>query len=405
MPSFNVEIESLDGKARENLEITGLEMENLTTVLRPDLRKLKTKYKHTKDKQLYLTDHGKQTIHMILGDKTFCSIKAEKIYKGEKDEPIVQDTNFGWVIHEGDNDNVNCLFTRESNDYETLYSLDVFGGEDTGENDQLDVMMEFKENITRQEEGRYNVNVPSIPGMQLTEINETQSRKRLQNVERMMRGNEKLKAEYVEVVESQLRDGVIEKVPSELQGQKRSIAAKYLGHYESQDMTNPIRILGHIWDKKEDTLTIHINEDVGDGPITKNAILSQLDPLGIISPTVVQGKRIFREACGEGKGWNNEVPKPLVKDYLKWWRQLREIKIPRSLIKEGKKVKAVQLQIFADGSDKACSSVTIAIIKQGSDTVKGLLVSKSRISKRNTSMPGLELVGGQMAANMARNVL
>ncbi len=48
------------------------------------------------------------------------------------------------------------------------------------------------------------------------------------------------------------------------------------------------------------------------------AILSQLarvyDPLGIISPTVVEGKRIFREACDEGKGWNNEVSKPLVKD-------------------------------------------------------------------------------------------
>ena len=89
---------------------------------------------------------------------------------------------------------------------------------------------------------------------------------------------------------------------------------------------------------------------------------------------------------------------------MKWLRQLREIKIPRSLIKEGKKVKAVQLHIFADASDKACSSVTIAIIEQGSDIVKGLLVSKSRISKRNTSMPRLELVGGQMAANMARNV-
>eukprot|EP00795_Rhopilema_esculentum_P017902 gene17902-biopygen2731 len=139
-------------------------------------------------------------------------------------------------------------------------------------------------------------------------------------------------------------------------------------------MTNPTRILGHIWDKKEDTLTIPINKDVGDGPITKNAILSQLarvyDLLGIISPTVVEGKRIFREACDKGKGWNNKVSKPLVKDYLKWLRQLREIKIPRSLIKEGKKLKAVQLHIFADASDKACSSETIAIIEQGSDTVK-----------------------------------
>ena len=149
MPIFNVEIESLDGKARESLEVTGLEMENLTTVLKPDLRKLKTKSKHAKDKQYYLTDNGKQTIHMILGDKIFCSIKTEKICKGEKDEPIVEGTSFGWLIAGGVYANVNCLFTTESNDYERLYSLDVLGVEDRGENDQLDVMRELKENITR----------------------------------------------------------------------------------------------------------------------------------------------------------------------------------------------------------------------------------------------------------------
>ena len=37
--------------------------------------------------------------------------------------------------------------------------------------------------------------------------------------------------------------------------------------------------------------------------------------------------------------------------------------------------------------------------------MKGLLTSKSRLSKRNTSIARLELVGGQMAANMAKNLL
>ena len=51
----------------------------------------------------------------------------------------------------------------------------MLGVEDRGENDQLDVFKEFKENVTRQEDGRYNVNVPWIPGMELTETNEAQS--------------------------------------------------------------------------------------------------------------------------------------------------------------------------------------------------------------------------------------
>ena len=81
------------------------------------------------------------------------------------------------MIHGGDYPNINCLFTRESSEYERLYSLDVLGVQDRGEHDQLDVFREFKENVTRQEVGRYkkryNVNVPWIPGMELTETNET----------------------------------------------------------------------------------------------------------------------------------------------------------------------------------------------------------------------------------------
>ena len=107
-----------------------------------------------------MTETGNHIIHIILGDKAFCRIKTESVFKGEKNEPIV-----------------------ESSEYERLYSLDVLGVEDRGENDQLDVFKEFKENVTRQEDGRYNVNVPWILGMELTETNEAQSQKRLYNVE------------------------------------------------------------------------------------------------------------------------------------------------------------------------------------------------------------------------------
>ena len=45
--------------------------------------------------------------------------------------------------------------------------------------------------------------------------------------------------------------------------------------------------------------------------VTKRSILSQLsaiyDSLGVISPTIVKGKRIYREACHEKTGWNSEV--------------------------------------------------------------------------------------------------
>ena len=56
------------------------------------------------------------------------------------------------------------MFTRETNEYERLYSLDVLGMEDPGEGDQLDVYREFQESITTRNDGRYEVSVPWIPG-------------------------------------------------------------------------------------------------------------------------------------------------------------------------------------------------------------------------------------------------
>ena len=128
-------------------------------------------------------------------------------------------------------------------------------------------------------------------------------------------------------------------------------------------------------------MQVPINKIEEEKPVTKNTILSQLakvhDPLGIISPTLVEGKRIFRDACDEQNCWDTEVSKPLVRDYFRWLKQLRQINIPRSLMKDNRKVKSVKLHIISDASDKACSSATIAVVEQGAEKVKGPLTSKS----------------------------
>ena len=89
---------------------------------------------------------------------------------------------------------------------------------------------------------------------------------------------------------------------------------------ESENMGNPSKILGHIWNKREDTLQVPMNKIEEGKPVTKNTILSQLarvyDPLGIISPTLVEGKRIFWDACDEQKGWDVEVSKLLVREII-----------------------------------------------------------------------------------------
>ena len=70
---------------------------------------------------------------------------------------------------------------------------------------------------------------------------------------------------------------------------------------ESEDVVNPCKILGHTWEKKHDTLEVNLKPLPPDETVTKRTILSRLgsiyDPLGLISATVVEGKRLYREAC------------------------------------------------------------------------------------------------------------
>ena len=98
------------------------------------------------------------------------------------------------------------------------------------------------------------------------------------------------------------------------------------------------------------------------------------------------------------------VSEKLAKAWLKWIAQLRSVKVPRSLVRQCNEVKSIDLHLFADASSLACSAATIALVKKDPGTVQGLLTSKSRISKRNTTMPRLELVAGHMAAKRVNNV-
>ena len=220
MPVFNLTIESFDGSAQENIEVTGTRLSDFTTVRRPDIRELKKLYAHTKDKAFYMQIGNECPIHIIIGDSTYCRIKTEEVYKGKPGEPIVEGTTFGWVIHGGDFSDSQCMFTRESTEYERLYSLDVLGVEDRGEDDQLDVYTEFQESITRGSDGRYEVCVPWITGAEVSNTNEIPSRKRLENVERKLRRNEELKSDYEKIVLEQLDQGIVEKAPKQPTGNR-----------------------------------------------------------------------------------------------------------------------------------------------------------------------------------------
>ena len=90
MPIFNISIESLDGKASEKIQVTGTKLQNFITVRKPDINKLKKQYEHTKGKRFYKQIGDGYSMHVILGDSTYCRIRTEEVYKGQPGEPIVE---------------------------------------------------------------------------------------------------------------------------------------------------------------------------------------------------------------------------------------------------------------------------------------------------------------------------
>ena len=129
---------------QEEIQVTGSKMCDFATVRRPDISLLKQKFCHAKDKMLYMVRSGNYPIHLILGDKTYSRIRTEQVIKGNEGDPVVKETTFGWLIHGGDDySSDQCMFVRETNECEQLYSLDVLSVEDRSEKDQMEVLTDF----------------------------------------------------------------------------------------------------------------------------------------------------------------------------------------------------------------------------------------------------------------------
>ena len=167
-------------------------------------------------------------------------------------------------------------------------------------------------------------------------------------------------------------------------------------------------LLGMSWDREKDTLSVVLDKE-RKATTTKRGALSNLagvyDPLGLVSPTTLQGKLIYWGMCEERLGWDQEFHDPLKKRWAEWYERLPDqYTVPRALTPYQEPVQLTCLHGFGDASKDGVSAVVYAVTKQESGTTQGIVCSKSRIAKKNLSIPRLELVAGHMAANLVTNV-
>ena len=168
---------------------------------------------------------------------------------------------------------------------------------------------------------------------------------------------------------------------------------------KQQLSVNPTRdeckLLGLKWDKANDLLQVDLPKIPA--VLTKRGVLAYLakvyDPLGLISPTLLEGKLMYREICEANIRWDGPIPDELSKRWQKWESELPcSLSFPRSLPAYRESIDAVQLHAFGDASKKGLCASVYAVIQQEPGKVQDLVTAEKRLAKTNLTIPQLELI-------------
>ena len=168
--------------------------------------------------------------------------------------------------------------------------------------------------------------------------------------------------------------------------------------------------LGIQWHPEDDLLGYNV--DLPEQPYTKRGVLSTIaaifDPLGIASPALVRGKRIFQICCDMKLGWDSPLPEKYVRLWNKYKAeipQLNSMKIPRCYKNSEANSTNTQLHILADGSTVAYGAVAyIRHEYSDGDVSSSIVMAKARLTPINRSslktVPRIELNAAKLAVDL-----
>ena len=165
--------------------------------------------------------------------------------------------------------------------------------------------------------------------------------------------------------------------------------------------------LGIQWDTVRDTLNFRIT--VPDRPMTRRGILSSVsslyDPLGLLSPVLLEGKNIIKQLCCDGYSWDEAVPEETVARWLDWKEDvllLSDVSVPRCYTPGKCKVKLYELHHFSDASTLGYGQCTyLRTIDERGVISTCLVMSKVKVTpKRPITVPRLELMAAVLSVKV-----
>jgi hypothetical protein len=201
----------------------------------------------------------------------------------------------------------------------------------------------------------------------------------------------------------------------------------------------PRKVLGLFWDTEKDNILLDIKinfsgkrkgaklapdvdleeediDEVTHKVVTKRMVWrvaqAQYDPLGLVSPFMIQFKLVMRSLCTEeGKvvGWDEPIDEASLiafKKAMSGLRELKKIYFPRSIQPQGIPAEPPMLLVFGDGSREAYATLAyIRWVQTDGTVVCKLLAGKTRVApKQKISIPRMELMGALLAVRLARKI-
>ena len=170
-----------------------------------------------------------------------------------------------------------------------------------------------------------------------------------------------------------------------------------------------VDILGHRWNKKDDTFSFKKDEIVSlQDMMTKRhclALLGKLwDPLGLVSPVTVKFRIDLQDLWSAGLGWDEVLPEVAQKKWrenLQVLNQLLKLSFDRQL-KPSNSVGRPQIHGFSDAGELAFGAVLFLrwLLTDGSYHVVPVMVKSFVAPLKKKSIPRLELLGCLTMARM-----
>ena len=200
-----------------------------------------------------------------------------------------------------------------------------------------------------------------------------------------------------------------------------------INEYEKQYFQEEIvdtgvnKILGVNWETESDTLIFDLNEIMKEAKevevVTKRFVLkivsSIFDPLGILSPAVINLKIHFQEVCLMKIDWDV----PLSAEFIIKWRSsldllstLAPVHIKRHYIcgNELKNCLNIELHGFSDASMKACATVVYLRAVLNCKILCTIVAAKTKvvpIEKKTLTIPKLELMACLLLSRLLKSVI